>query len=162
MPKNWYSGFCLFVCFCFCFYGCTHGIRKFLGQRLNLSHSCKLCHRCSNARTFNPLHQTGDQTCASVVTWAAIRFFNPLCHRGNSYKVFYFIFLFMATLAVYGSSQVRDRIRAAAEAYTRATSTLDLSHFCGLSCSFWQCQILNPLSEARDRTQILTEIMLGS
>ena len=38
-----------------------------------------------------------------------------------------------------------------------ATTTLDLSSVCNLHHSSWQCQILNPLSEARDRTCILME-----
>ena len=29
------------------------------------------CHSCSNARSFNPLCSSGDQTCTSAVTWAA-------------------------------------------------------------------------------------------
>jgi len=43
------------------------------------------------------------------------------------------------------------------QAYTIATETLDLRCICDLHHSL---QILNPLSEARDRTHILTE-MLG-
>ena len=39
--------------------------------------------------------------------------------------------------------------------YTTATATKDPSHICDLHHSSWQCQILNPLSEARDRTCIL-------
>ena len=35
-------------------------------------------------------------------------------------------------------------------AYSIATAMPDLSHICDLDCSLWQCQILNPLSEARD------------
>ena len=38
-------------------------------------------------------------------------------------------------------------------------ATQDLSNIFDLCCSLWQCQILNPLSEARDRTSILTETM---
>ena len=38
--------------------------------------------------------------------------------------------------------------------YTPATATLNLSHICDLRRSLWQHQILNPLSEARDQTQI--------
>ena len=34
--------------------------------------------------------------------------------------------------------------------YVTATATLDLSHICNLHCSLQQCQILNPLSKARD------------
>ena len=41
-------------------------------------------------------------------------------------------------------------------AYT--TATPDLSCVCDLHHSPWQCQILNPLSRARDRTHILLDI----
>ena len=40
-------------------------------------------------------------------------------------------------------------------AYTTATAVWDLSRICDLQSSSWQCRILNPLSEARDRTHIL-------
>ena len=42
-------------------------------------------------------------------------------------------------------------------AYTTATATQDLSHICNLHHSSQQCQILNPLSEARDQTRILMD-----
>ena len=42
-------------------------------------------------------------------------------------------------------------------AYTTATETWDPSLVCDLHHSSRQCQILNPLSEARDRTHILTD-----
>ena len=42
------------------------------------------------------------------------------------------------------------------QAYTRATPP-DLSHISHLSCSLWQHQILNPLSEARDQTRIFMD-----
>ena len=42
-------------------------------------------------------------------------------------------------------------------AYPTATATPDPSHVCDLHRSSWQCQILNPLREARDQTCILTE-----
>ena len=37
-------------------------------------------------------------------------------------------------------------------AYTTAIAMPDPSHICDLRHSSWQCQILNPLSEARDQT----------
>ena len=37
-------------------------------------------------------------------------------------------------------------------AYTTATAMPDVSRVCDLHYSSWQCQILNPLSEVRDRT----------
>ena len=41
--------------------------------------------------------------------------------------------------------------------YTRATATRDPSRVCDLHHSSWQRRILNPLSEARDRTRALTD-----
>ena len=43
-------------------------------------------------------------------------------------------------------------------AYTTATATAELSHVCDIHHGSWQHQILNPLSEARDRTCILMDI----
>ena len=40
-------------------------------------------------------------------------------------------------------------------AYTAATATQDPRHICNLHHSSWQCQILNPLSKARDQNCIL-------
>ena len=41
--------------------------------------------------------------------------------------------------------------------YTTATAMKDLSFICGLHHSSWQCWILNPLTEARDQTHVLTD-----
>ena len=42
-------------------------------------------------------------------------------------------------------------------AYTIATATQDPSHICNLHHSSWQCQIFNPLSEARDGSRVLMD-----
>ena len=42
-------------------------------------------------------------------------------------------------------------------ACTTATATQDLSHVCDLHHSSWQCQICDPLSEARDQTHVLRD-----
>ena len=42
-------------------------------------------------------------------------------------------------------------------AYTTATATPDLSHVCNPHHSSRQCPILNPLSEAKDRTRVLMD-----
>ena len=47
-------------------------------------------------------------------------------------------------------------------AYATAIATPDLSCLCSLCHSLGQCQILNTLNEARDRTCILTDTMSGS
>ena len=41
--------------------------------------------------------------------------------------------------------------------YARAIAMPDLSHVCNLCHSSQQCQILNPLGEARDQTHILMD-----
>ena len=46
-------------------------------------------------------------------------------------------------------------------AYAAAMATLDPSRIYDLCCTLHQCGILNPQREARDRTHILTDIMLG-
>ena len=52
---------------------------------------------------------------------------------------------------------LRVEIRAATEVYTIAMG--DPSHLYDLCHSLQQCWILNPLSEARDPTHILTDTM---
>ena len=47
-------------------------------------------------------------------------------------------------------------------AYTTATAMLDLLHILDLCHSLRQRWILNPLSEARDRTLFFVDTMLGS
>ena len=42
-------------------------------------------------------------------------------------------------------------------AYITATAMPDLSHICNLRHSSWRHWILNPLSEARDRTHVLMD-----
>ena len=66
-----------------------------------------------------------------------------LIHPGSSFLCF----LFTVIPVVYGISQARGGIIATAA---------------GLYHSLQQCQILKPLSEAGDRTCILTDTMSGS
>ena len=74
----------------------------------------------------------------------------------SRFLVFFFL---TAAPAAHGSSQARGWIRAAAEAYTTATTTQNPSLICDLRRSLHQHWILNSLSEARDQTCILTETM---
>ena len=48
------------------------------------------------------------------------------------------------------------------QAYITVTATPDQSSLCDPCCSLWQHWILNPLSEAKDGTCILTDTMSGS
>ena len=70
---------------------------------------------------------------------------------------FFFFFLFRATLVAYGNSQAPGQIRAAAACLHHSPVTWDPSSICGLQHSSRQCRILNPLSEAKDWTQILLD-----
>ena len=63
------------------------------------------------------------------------------------------ICLFKATPMAYGGSQARGQNGT----YTTAIATPDLSHDCHLHHSSGQHRILNPLSEARDRTCLLMD-----
>ena len=68
-----------------------------------------------------------------------------------------FLFPFRATLAAYVSAQARGRIGSTAAGLHHGHAVGDPSHVCDLGHSLWQRWILNPLSEARDRTCILMD-----
>ena len=71
---------------------------------------------------------------------------------------FFFFCFFRAAPALYGGSQVRGRIGAAAASpYATARAALDPSRVCDLHHRSWQHWILNPLSDARDRTHMLMD-----
>ena len=74
-------------------------------------------------------------------------------------KSIFFLFSFFFFLG--SNSQHREvpklgiKLELQLPAYTIAAATPDLSCICDLDCSSRQCQILNPLSRARDWTHIL-------
>ena len=70
-------------------------------------------------------------------------------------KVWKSDFFLRAALAAYGSSRLGFQLELYPPAYTTATATQDLNQVCDLHYNSWQCQILNPLGRARDRTHIL-------
>ena len=70
---------------------------------------------------------------------------------------FFLYFLRGVTPVEYGSSQLGIKLELQLPAYATAAATPDLSRVCDLHCSSWQCQILNPLSEVRDRTHVLMD-----
>ena len=78
-------------------------------------------------------------------------------------SVFLFVCLFKATSVAHGISQARCWIGAlAASLCHNHRNVPDLSHIFELHCSLWQCQIINPLSEARDQTCNLKDTISGS
>jgi len=79
--------------------------------------------------------------------------------RGFFFSLSLFFFLFRASPATYGGSQARGRIGAAAANLHHSHSNTGSGHICNLHHSSWQHWVLNPLSEARDRTCILMDTM---
>ena len=69
--------------------------------------------------------------------------------------------LFRAAAEAYGGSQARGPVGAVAAVATATAmhgpATHDPSRICDLHHGSWQLWILNPLSEARDRTRILLD-----
>ena len=74
--------------------------------------------------------------------------------------VFYFFLLLRAIPAAHGSFQARGLIGAAAAGLCHSHSNARSEPY--LHCSLRQRWILNPLSEARDGTCILTETVPGA
>ena len=75
----------------------------------------------------------------------------------SQYPISFFFLLFVATLAAYGSSQVRGRMGAAATGLYHSHGTSRFQHIFNLQCGLRQSWILNPLNEARDQTCILMD-----
>ena len=74
-----------------------------------------------------------------ITPWTRVCFFALFC----------FALLFRATPVAYGN------MGSILELQLQATATQDLSRVCDLHPHSWQCQILNPLGEARDGIHIL-------
>ena len=87
-----------------------------------------------------------------------IPFFTPNIKLANSLlpQIYFYLFtivlLFMAMPVAHGSSQARSQL-----AYSTATAMDVPSCICDLHQSSQQCQILNPLSEARDKPHVLMD-----
>ena len=78
---------------------------------------------------------------------------------GESHGFFFFFFflLFRATAVAHGISQVRGLIRAVVAGLYHSHSNAGSKPHLRRTPHSEQCQILNPLSEARDRTYVLMD-----
>ena len=76
----------------------------------------------------------------------------------DSPLVFFLPLLFMASSVAYGTSWLGVELELQLLAYTTAMAMPDLSCIHNLHGSLRQCQIFNPLSEARDQTHILVDL----
>ena len=121
-------------------FGHTHSTWRFLGQKLNLSHSCSLLHSYSNARSLT--HWAGP----GIEHMRQCQIFNPIVPQQELLNFIYIISFFgggphlqhmeLPSLGVQSELQQ--------SAYATAIATSYLSRVCDL--------YLNPLTEARDRT----------
>ena len=79
----------------------------------------------------------------------------------TSWKTFEYFSVFFFFLGLHQQHMEVLRIEVESElqlpAHTTATAMPDPSCICDLYRSLWQCWILNPLSEAKDRTRILMD-----
>ena len=93
----------------------------------------------------------------SIVT----RVNNAVLYLKAAKRVDFFFFLWMHLwhMEVF---RLEVKLELQLQAYTIATTILDPRCNCSLLRGLWQLHILNPLSEARDQTHILTETVLGS
>ena len=79
----------------------------------------------------------------------------------NSIYLFIYLFIYFGFLGPHLKHREVSRLRVETEqqlpAYLTATAMPDPSCICNLLYSSWQCQIPNPLSEAKDRRLVLMD-----
>ena len=120
-------------------------------QQIYLSHVCNLYHSSRQPRILDPLDEARDQTLVltRVTSW-------DHCHHGTPSKVFFLSFIFFAFLGLYpqplGGPRLVVPSKLQLPARVTATATPDPTCVCELHHGLWQCWILSPLIEARDRT----------
>ena len=76
---------------------------------------------------------------------------------GHQFLFLSFLFFFFFYLRHMEVPRLGGKSELSLLAYTTVTAMPDLSCICDLHHSSWQCQILNALSKARDRTHILMD-----
>ena len=75
----------------------------------------------------------------------------------NAFFLFFFFFFLELHLGHIEVPRLGVKPELQLLAYTTATATRDPSCICNLHHSSWQFWVLNPLSEARDRTRTLVD-----
>ena len=121
--------------------------------------------RCWKGKTVNPKFNTQWQSLSNMKgNWDFSdkqRTRSFITNRYELQEIFFFFFFFLVFLGLHPQHMEVPRLVVESElqslAYTTATAMPDLRHVCKLHCCSWQCQILNPLSKARDRTCILMD-----
>ena len=81
----------------------------------------------------------------------------------DCYFVIFFLFYFFLGPHLQHMDVLRPGVKSELQlpGHAIVTATPGPSSICDVRHTLWQCQILNPLSEARDGASILTETTLG-
>ena len=104
----------------------------------------------------------GNSLCPSCwndsVKWSL---FGLILQESNRNSVPFYLFSFLFFFVFVGSRLgVKSELQL--QAYATATAISNASCIHDLCCNLQQCQMLNSLSEARNRTHLLTDPMSGS
>ena len=106
--------------------------------------------------SFRKLRDNMESRCKNV---ARVFFWAIISKASKEFFFFFFFFFVFCFLRLHPWHMEVPRLGVYLEllppAYTRATAMPDLSHVCELYHSSQQCWMLNPRSEARDRTRNL-------
>ena len=103
------------------------------------------------------LPETGSTSFLLLLCFCVLMHCACLCFFLAFFFFFFFFFcLFRATPRAYGSSQAGGQIGAVGPSLHHSTAMPDPNHVCDLHHSPPQCQILKPLSKARDQTCVFT------
>ena len=142
---------------------------------LKLSCSCDLYYCGGKARSFNHCTWPGIKptppqqlSCSSLIFFPSfLSFFFPSFLPPSLPPFLPFFFLpsplsFWPHLWHMEVPGLGVKLELQLQAFTTVTITWDPSCISNLHLSSEQCQILNPLSEDRDQTRILTDTMSGS
>ena len=81
-----------------------------------------------------------------------------LSQHSFSFSFLFFLWLYLQHMEV---PRLGVELELQLQAYATAMATLDLSHIYDLHHCLQQRWILNPLSEVRDQTRVLTDAMSG-
>ena len=119
------------------------------GRGSDHSCSCDLSHSCGNTRSLATGQGRGSNRQPSTPETP------PSLRHDSGNSTFYKLFLGSFLLLLGPLLQHMEVPRLGGLIRAIATSLWDPSHICDLHHSSWQYQILNPLSEARDRTRNL-------
>ena len=137
---------------------CSEGVSGLVGLHQRKMRTGKDRHHTQKVTT-----RSGGCFCGKCEATGAHSFFSvwkgvePATHAFYFFNFFIFCLLGMHPRHT-EVSRLGVQLEGQLPAYARATATSGLSHVCDLHHSSWQHWILNPLSEARDRTCILMDI----